>query len=400
MQAHAEVVVGGGITGAALSYELAKKGFGTLLLEKYSTLKGATRYSYASLPYWSGTTDLTNQLFQEAKQHHHDLSEELQTDTQFRELDLLLTIATEYDPEKIATNFSQYNIVPRLISVEEACEIEPLLNKQAIVGALTVSQGHVSPEAITLGYCQAFTRLGGQIEIAEVTGLVKTGNNATHPYPERITGVYTTDKTYHAANIIICAGGISRNFLKSAGIPTRVYFTHAEMLETPPVELQLNTLVIPAVEKRLNSEAVTSTIELEQMWDEPGHEFVPFSLDAGAIQFKNGSIRIGQISRVLTDPHAKVDPVKSEVAMRVEIGKVLPALENLPATWHHCLVAYSADDLPLIGAIPNVEGIHIFSGFTSPFALVPPLAKRFANYVAGENDEIIKQLSPSRFMDN
>ncbi|NEQ77249.1 MAG: FAD-binding oxidoreductase [Okeania sp. SIO2C9] len=398
MKSYDWIVVGGGITGAALSYELAKKGLTVLLLEKYPTLKGATRYSYAILPYWSGTTDLTNQLFQEAKEHHHYLSEELEADTQFRELDLLLTIATEYDPEKIATNFSQCNIVPRLMSVEEACEMEPLLNKEAIAGALTVRNGHVSPEAITLGYSQAFTRLGGQIEIAEVTGLVKTGDNATHPYHERITGVYTKGQTYHAANVVICAGGISRYFLKSAGIPTRVYFTHAEMLEIPPVELQLNTTVLTAVQKRLNCEAATSTVEFEQMWDEPGHEFVPFSLDAGAVQFNNGSIRIGQISRVLTDPHAKVDPAQSEVAMRAEIGKVLPALENLPATWYHCLVAYSADDLPLIGAIPNLEGIHIFSGFSSPFAFVPPLAKRFANYIVGENDEIIKQLSPHRFI--
>ncbi|MDE5069963.1 MAG: FAD-binding oxidoreductase, partial [Trichodesmium sp. St4_bin8_1] len=179
------IVVGGGITGAALSYELAKKGFTVLLLEKYSTLNNATRYSYASLPYSFGTTDLIKQLFQEGKQLHHYLSEELETDTQFRELDLLLTIAPEDDSEKIATNFSKCNIVPRLISVEEAFEIEPLLNKEAIAGAFTVSQGHVSPEAITLGYSQAFIRLGGKIEILEVTGLVKTGDNA------RITGVYT-----------------------------------------------------------------------------------------------------------------------------------------------------------------------------------------------------------------
>ncbi|MGD1809456.1 NAD(P)/FAD-dependent oxidoreductase [Dapis sp. BLCC M126] len=398
MKSYDWIVVGGGITGAALSYELAKKGFAVVLLEKYSSLKGATRYSYASLPYWFGTTDLTNQLFQEAKERHHYLSEELEADTQFRELDLLLTIAPEDDPEKIAAGFNHYNTVPRLISVEEACKMEPLLNKEAIAGALAITHGHVSPEAITLGYCQAFTRLGGQIEIAEVTGLVKTGDNATHRYPQEITGVYTTDKTYYAANVVICAGGISRNFLKSAGISTRVYFTHAEMLEIPPVDLLLHTTVMPAVEKRFQCETATSTVEFEQMWDEPGHAFVPFSLDAGAIQFKNGSIRIGQISRVLTDPYAKVDAVQSEVAMRVEIGKVLPALENLPATWHHCLVAYSADDLPLIGAIPNRKGIHIFSGFSSPFALVPPLAKRFANYVAGENDEIIQQLSPSRFL--
>ncbi|NEP84138.1 MAG: FAD-binding oxidoreductase, partial [Okeania sp. SIO3B3] len=330
MKSYDWIVVGAGITGAALSYELAKKGFSVLLLEKYPTLKGATRYSYAGLPYWSGTTYLTNQLFQEAKERYNYLSEELEADTQFRELDLLLTIAPEDDPEKIATNFSQCNIVPRLITVQEACEMEPLLNKEAIAGALTIRHGHISPEATTLAYCQAFTKVGGQTEIAEVTGLVKTGKH--------ITGVYTTTGTYHAANVVICAGGISRHFLKSAGIHIRVYFTHAEMLETPPTDLQLHTTVMPAIQERFQCEASASTVEFEQMWDEPGHKFVPLSLDAGAIQFKNGSIRIGQISRVLTDPHAKVDPAQSEVAMRSEIGKILPALENLRATWHHCLI--------------------------------------------------------------
>ena len=390
MKSYDWIVVGGGITGAALSYELAKKGFTVLLLEKYPTLKSATRYSYAILPYWSGTTDLTNQLFQEGKEHHHCLSEELGTDTQFRELDLLLTIALEDDPEKIAATLNHYNTVPRLISVQEASEMEPLLNKEAIAGALTVRSGHVSPEEMTLAYCQAFTSLGGQAETTQVTGLVKTG--------ERITGVYTTTQTYHSANVVICAGGISRHFLKSAGIHARVYFTHAEMLETPPTDVQLHTTVMPAVQERFQCETSASRIELEKMWHEPDREFVPFSLDAGAIQFKNGSIKIGQISRVLSNPHAKIDATKSEIAMRAEIGKVLPALANLPATWHHCLIAYSADDLPLIGAIPNQEGIHIFSGFSSPFAFVPPLARRFANYVAGENDKIIQQLSPTRFV--
>ncbi len=55
------IVVGGGITGAALSYELAKKSFCVVLLEQHSTLQGATRYSYGGLAYWSGTTALTRQ---------------------------------------------------------------------------------------------------------------------------------------------------------------------------------------------------------------------------------------------------------------------------------------------------------------------------------------------------
>lgn len=71
-------------------------------------------------------------------------------------------------------------------------------------------------------------------------------------------------------------------------------------------------------------------------------------------------------------------------------------MSSLPGTWHHCLVAFSSDRLPVIGAIPEYHGIYIFSGFSNPLVIVPPLAQRFRNYLSGKEDEIICQLSPVR----
>lgn len=146
---------------------------------------------------------------------------------------------------------------------------------------------------------------------------------------------------------------------------------------------------------KLETEAAAASVN--KLWDESGHEPLPAIIEAGAIQFLDGTMRIGQISRVLTDPNAKVDPIESEAKIRDRVGLLLPKLRNLPGTWHHCLVAFSSDQLPLVGAFPELEGIHIFSGFTSPFVFVPPLAQKFANYAAGDRDPIISQLSPARF---
>jgi glycine/D-amino acid oxidase-like deaminating enzyme len=66
MKTYDWTVVGGGITGAALAYELVKTGFSVLLLEKDPVAQNATRYSYGGLAYWSGSTELTRQLCQEA----------------------------------------------------------------------------------------------------------------------------------------------------------------------------------------------------------------------------------------------------------------------------------------------------------------------------------------------
>jgi len=382
MKTYDWIVVGAGITGAALAYELAKKGCKVLLLEQYATPQNATRYSYGGLAFWSGTTPLTRQLCDEGFARYQILSQELDADTEFRELDLLLTISTDTDPEAVAASYTRFAIPPKLLSIKQACELEPLLNQEDLAGALTVKHGHIHPEKTAQAYIQAFVRAGGEMEITQVLQILQNQ-------------VKTTNEIYYTANAVVCAGGLSRQLLKSSGISTKLYFTHAEMIETPPVDVQMRTLVMPANLKRFQLEA--DSTKNDQLWELPGLELVPPIVDAGAVQFRDGSFRFGQVSRALSDPHANVNLEQSEAALRASIRKILPKLGNLPGTWHHCLVSFSNDALPLIGLIPEREGVHVFSGFSNPLVLVPPLAQRFANWISGMEDEIITKLSPIRF---
>ncbi|BAZ20477.1 hypothetical protein NIES4073_13530 [Kalymmatonema gypsitolerans NIES-4073] len=382
MKTYDWIVVGAGITGAALAYELAKGGCKVLLLEQNATPDNATRYSYGGLAFWSGTTPLTRQLCDEGRARHRILSQELDADTELRELDLLLTISADADPEAVAASYTRFAIPPKLLSVKEACELEPLLNQEDLAGALTVKHGHIHPEKTTQAYIDAFVRAGGEMEITQVLQILQNQ-------------VKTTNEIYYTANTVVCAGGLSRELLKSSGISTKLYFTHAEMIETPPVDVQMRTLVMPANLKRFQLEA--DSTKNDQLWEQPGLELVPPIVDAGAVQFRDGSFRFGQVSRAKSDPHANVNLEQSEAALRASIRKILPKLGNLPGTWHHCLVSFSSDALPLIGLIPEREGVYVFSGFSNPLVIVPPLAQRFADWVSGMEDEIITKLSPVRF---
>jgi len=108
------------------------------------------------------------------------------------------------------------------------------------------------------------------------------------------------------------------------------------------------------------------------------------------------TMRSVQPSRALSDPSAAVSAAESTATIRSAIAQILPGLADLPATWHHCLVAFTADGLPLVGEIPEFEGVHIFSGFGNPLVFVPPLARRYARYLTGTPDAIVEQLSPGR----
>jgi glycine/D-amino acid oxidase-like deaminating enzyme len=388
MKTYDWIVVGGGVVGAALSYELASKKFSVLLIEQQVAPESATRYSYGGIAYWSGTTPLTRQLCQEGIEIHRNLSAELDSDTQFRELDLLLPIAQGSDPQKVAASYRSFAIPPSLVDTETACDLEPLLNREAIAAALTVQHGNVAPDLLVKAYTQAFARAGGTVQIAKVESLQESQGQVT---------VVTTAEDYAAANVAVCAGGMSRSLLKTANVTVPCYFTHAELIETPPVNLKLRTLVMPAETQRFQMEAEAGKSEKAPLWDQQTQQVAPPILDPGAIQFLDGRIRVGQISRTLTNPQAQVDAAQSEADIRAAVGRFLPALKDLPGDWHRCLVAFSGDRLPLIGTVPNHAHLHIFAGFSNPFAILPPLAKRFANCATGQQDELITQLSPSRF---
>jgi len=377
------IVIGAGIAGAALSYELVTKGFSVLLLEQDTTPHNATRYSYGGLAFWSGTTDLTSQLCTESKKIYETLSEELNSDIQFRELDLLLTIPQNSNPEEIAASYQRFATVPELLSVSQACELEPLLNREAISAALTVKHGHIHPEKTTQAYIKAFLLAGGKMQISQVLEIQQENSS-----------VKTNTDTFNCQNIVVCAGGFSRKLLQTSGISIQTYFTHAEIIQTPPVDLKLHTLIMPANLQRPQLEAESS--QNDKLWDENNQ--LGWILDVGAVQFKNKSLCLGQISYINTNPDAGLDSVKSEAILRENIGKILPDLENVAGNWHHCLVSFSKDNLPLVGTVPQSKNIHIFSGFSNPLVIIPPLARRLANYLLGNEDEILNNLSPQRLI--
>ena len=373
------IVVGGGITGACLAYELSRQNLKVLLLEKDPKPDNATVYSYGGLAYWSGTDELTRTLGQEGIELHRNLSEELDADTEFRELDLVLTIDRQDDPEAIAQRYDCFDVTPELLSVSDACMLEPLLNPNAISGVLKLPHGHIHPQKTTSAYLQALERNRGKIIYEAVSDLLRQG--------EQVVGVKTTANSYYADNTVICAGGLSRSLLQS-GIEVPNYFTHAQLIMTPPVELELSTVVMPAIQQRFTLEAEAPA---DPAWNPPYNEAIKSILDPGAVQFLDGSLCIGQISAIAYNPQAKFDLTAAEAQIRQEVGNVLPLLEDLPGTCHSCLVAFNNQGIALVGNLADTK-LYFFSGFTSTLVFAPVLARRFANWIAGSEDRIVAQL--------
>ena len=371
------IVIGAGITGASLAYELSQHDFRVLLLEKDPEPDNATVYSYGGLAYWSGTNEVTRSLGAEGIELHRHLTEELAGDTEFRELDLVLTIARQDDPEAVAQNYEQFVVTTELLDVQDACVLEPLLNPNAISGALKLPHGHINAQKTTKAYLQAFERNGGKIVYEQAKVLLHQGENAI--------GVSTQLNSYYADNIVVCAGGLSRSLLQQSNIEVKNYFTHAQMIITPPVDLELGTVVMPAVQQRF-------TLETEAEGFADADQPVRMILDPGAVQFLDGSLCLGQISAIAPYPQANFDLVAAEAQIREQVGHILPLLEDIPGKCHSCLVAFNNQGIGLVGNLSARKGLYLFSGFTSTLVFAPVLARRFAHWIKGKEDQVIEQL--------
>lgn len=378
------IVIGGGLTGSALGYELAKKGLQVLLLEKDVKFDNATIYSYGGISYWCGSDELTIKLANEGINIHRQLSEELEIDTEFRELDLLFTIDCEQNPQQVAKEYQQFHLKPQLLDVESTLALEPLLNKDAIAGALRFPHGHVNPEKTILAYQEVFLKLGGKIIKEKVIEIEIKG--------DQVIGVKTNQNNYSAKEIIISAGAFSRSLLQQLGINVPIYFSHAQLIKTEPTDIKLRTLVMPATTKRLDIEKQVAQMTNTSLWENTSDQIQADVLEAGAIQFVDGSLCLGQISQIITNINSPVEAKLSEERIRKAIAKILPALSSLKGQWHNCQVAFSYGQPFQVRKISTIEGLSIFSGFTSPFVFVPPLAKHFADYLTTSKNEVIEKI--------
>ncbi|MDX1978181.1 MAG: FAD-binding oxidoreductase [Pseudanabaenaceae cyanobacterium bins.68] len=380
MTAYDWLVVGAGITGAALAYELQKAGFKVGLIEPNPDLQGGSRWGYGGIPYWAGSDLVTQTISAQGWQKYQGLSEDLGIDIGLRELPLLLTIAPEQDSGTMPGN---------LLSPDQAAQLEPLLNPRAIAGAWLLNHAHVSPVQLCEAYIQAFQTRGGKLIFAKAQQI------STHKI--------LTDQTSLAADqIAICSGGWSRELLARSRFQVKLYFTHCEVFESDPTDLELRCMVMPLTSNRLDLERQISQAAYETNWQQQRliPTFDQISIDVGAVQFSDRSLKIGQSSYIHPDPNFTPDLDSHQIALFEQVKWVLPGLTTLKGTYHHCLVGFSPDALPLIGALPQEPNIHLFTSFTTPMIYAPPLAERFAQRFAAsfrQADPILDRLSPQRF---
>jgi len=386
------IVVGAGVLGAAVAYESARRGLRVVVLERAATpAAGATRCSMAGLTWLSATDDGVRRLSLEGLARHRTLGDELDADTGYRPVPMLLVAADAADLAPVdplltagrAAGFRADRVGP-----DELLRLEPSLAPGAAAAGVRCEQGQVDPERLTRAWLGAATRLGARVRYGADVRAVAAGGAAVETGAGRLAG----------GRVVVAAGAWSRRLLAGAGVDLPAVATHAEILETSPRPPALTHFVAEASDARAELETAMADPAFAPRWTGPATdtaELLPAAVQLCVAQFGDGRIRLGQVSRAV--PGFLPGPLPGgEALLRERAARYLPRLAGVPATLRARSVAISADKLPLAGPLAHAPDVFVVTAMDSPLIFAPAIAVRLAAALAGEPTPDLDPFRPDR----
>ena len=237
------LIIGAGISGVSIAYNLAKKGFkGIHVVDKGYFTNGATGRCGAGVRQQWATE--TNCLLAKASIEFFEKAKEILNydgDLEFKQEGYLILATTKEEHDQFTKNVKLQNklgIPAKQLTKEEALKIVPHLNPDSFLSAtFCQTDGHLNPFKMTEAYYLAAKKLGVTFSFFEEVVEIIVNNN-------KIEKVVTTKKTYETNRVINAAGGYAHEVGKLAGVEIPVYSENHEILVTEPVEKIQGPMVI------------------------------------------------------------------------------------------------------------------------------------------------------------
>ena len=227
------VIVGGGISGCALAYQLAKRKVDVVLLERETLGSQSTGKCAGGVRQQFSTEDNVRVMRMSVK-----LLESFEQETghpaDFRQIGYLFVFTQPQQVEDFRHNMDMWHRVglteARWVDAAEAAKMVPVLNVEDVLGCtFCPTDGIASPADVTTGYAAAARRLGARLkEGVEVTGIdIASG---------RVQGVRTSAGDIATRLVVDCAGPWAASIGRLAGleIPVLPYRRHIAVTGTFP----------------------------------------------------------------------------------------------------------------------------------------------------------------------
>jgi sarcosine oxidase subunit beta len=357
MRGDAEVVViGAGIMGLAIAYNLAKNHGVTdvLVVDKGYLCGGASgRNGGGVRAQFSSEENI--RLMQESIRICRDFAYEMKINVWFRQGGYLFLVRSEAGRRTLEKSVAVQNgcgLGTRMLSSREAQKIVPELDVDGVVAAsFNPDDGVVFPWPFVWGYAQGAERLGVEIAIfTDVVGFRTTG--------KRIDAVLTDKGEIRTHRVVNAAGAWSPEIAKMLGVELPNHPHRHEICSTEPLKLWLKPLVADLSNGLYFSQSMRGEIV-----GGVSNERVPPGLDM------NSS---ADFLRLYSGALLRTCPILGSV-------KVL-------RQWAGCY-DLTPDANPIVGEVDDVDEFYQASGFMGHgFMMAPVMGRLIAAHIAEKTD--------------
>ncbi len=378
MKNHTDVaIVGGGIVGAATSYELAKHGYQVTVFERGSINRGASGATAGNLhiqavhkkrPQQEVELDQVRFLpLQLAASNLWDrVEDELGENIEMRRIGGITIAESEEDEKEIRLKkLEEENLgIPgEILTPDTLKELEPLIGPTVRLAEYCPLDGYVNPLKITPAWFRAGLRLGVKIyPFTSIENISQTGGGWK---------ICSGNDSWWAKDVILAPGAWTSELMQQIGIEIKMNSVAIQMHLTERIPPRMKYLI----------QHIGQGLSVKQV-------------DAGQILIGGGwpakELRLHGTSPV---------SFESVVGNMKLASRVLPFLKNLRLlrAWTGTLGA-TADEMPIIGKVPNKSGLFVAGG-TYSFTFAPLWAKILTQLITEQPLEVsIKGIEPGRLI--
>ena len=236
------VIIGGGISGCSLAYNLAKRGLDVTVLEKNYLSSGATGRCGAGIrQQWSTKENV--KLAIESIKIFEKLSKELGEDIELRQGGYLVAIHDKKEMKQAEKNVEMQRSLGLKVDIltpDEILDVVPILDVKGMnaVGAtFCPTDGHANPSKTTFAYANAAKRNGADIYTHTKVLDIKT-------IKKQVTEVKTSQGTIKTNTVVNAAGVFSKDISEMTGIKLPNVPFRKEIMASERLKLMFEAMVI------------------------------------------------------------------------------------------------------------------------------------------------------------
>lgn len=333
------VIIGGGISGTAAAYELARLGVSVTLVEQGTLASMASGWTLAGVRQ-SGRLAPEIPLAMAAVERWGYLAEELDADLEYRRNgNLRLMLNEDARPatqERIAAENAMGLKVEYLADNQAVREVAPALAEWIPGASFCPSDGHANPAAAVGAFAAAAQRLGAKI-------LTDTRVEAIEVVGGQVQGVRTAAGVIPADVVVVAAGIYSNALTAPLGITIPYDLYRVSVIQTTPLP--------PLIDQVLGTSA----------GDFAGRQQVD-----GRYRFTDGGSHWPHDLEDLADGYEPIMPTLQTVHNAITSATaLLPAVKaaRIARVWGG-LVDITPDEIPVIERSQEIEGLVMAAGFS------------------------------------